>query len=274
MFGGLSFFKGISLYKNGEAVIRDSKRNKNYLVEADYKLRENEELQNFLSENMDKLDKNEVEKVIELLQKEHENLEISKDIMQLVLLDEKHGLMPFTAKALINDFNKKLKENPELLGNYPLVKFNRNGNVVFQKNDDFDTKEQQLEFLNKKKQVILTILGYNSEAEYFGRDKHLFEVNNKDLISVVEQTKKLEKEIKRFKTEEYLASENDILKTKNETLQNDVADLQDRVSENDELKSQNESLQSKLNTYRRETRNMNKGNIRFHKPYSPSPSFM
>lgn len=227
VFSGLSFFKGISLYKNGEVAIADSKRNKYYLAEVDYKIRENEELRTFLSENANKLDKNEVDKLIELLQKEHENMEISRDIMQLVLLDEKHGLFPFTARALIKDFNKKLKADPTLLGEYPLIQFNKMGNVILKKTDNNETKGQQLEFLNKKKQVILRILGYNSEAEYFGRNKHLFEVNNKDLISVVEQTKKLEKEIKKFKTEEYLTSENGLLKSQKEVLENQIAKYRD-----------------------------------------------
>lgn len=221
IFGSMAFFKSISLLSNGAVVIENNKRNKNFINDVDHKLRENEELQLFLTQNMDKLDKKESEKLLELLQKEYEILETSRDIMQVVLLDERHGLFSFTARALIKNFEKKLKTNPKILGDFP-IEFKKNGEILFSKNDDKITKGYQLTYLNRKKQAVLTILGYNNEAEYFGRGKTLFEPDNKELITICELAHNLEKEIKALNKEEHLARENDNLKNQKESLEQEL----------------------------------------------------
>lgn len=221
IFGSMAFFKSISLLSNGAVVIENNKRNKNFINDVDHKLRENEELQLFLTQNMDKLDKKESEKLLELLQKEYEILETSRDIMQVVLLDERHGLFSFTARALIKNFEKKLKTNPKILGDFP-IEFKKNGEILFSKNDDKITKGYQLTYLNRKKQAVLTILGYNNEAEYFGRGKTLFEPDSKELITICELAHNLEKEIKVLNKEEHLARENDNLKNQKESLEQEL----------------------------------------------------
>lgn len=244
IFGSIGFFKGISLMTNGNIVCEQNQKNKNFLAETAYKLRENEELQIFLSENANKLDRNEVDKLVELLQKEHENLEISRDIMQLVLMDEKHGLMPFTAKALIKDFDKKLKADPTLLGEYPLIQFTKMGKIIMKKSDDRQTKEQQLEYLNKKKQVMLTILGFHSEAEYFGREKTFIEIDNKEFVEITNQTKQLEREIQIMNTEALLSSENDLLKLQKEALESELSKYKELEKARTEYIDENQYIEN------------------------------